>query len=188
MKSYKYDTKTLTYVPDNSKYRFLIVAILLLILVNVFVYHFVDDEKLNDIKYISEETKMMIINEDRVFTEDKLKQFILELNIRFPHIVYAQARLESGYFKSKIFRTNNNFFGMKVARKRPTTNKGEQYGHAYFDSWRDCVVDYAFYQAAYLHDIKTEDQYYAYLSANYAEDPNYVSKLKTIVKLNLQKN
>jgi len=182
MKSYKYDKEKMEFIPSNKAiYAFLLGMCVCLSLVTVRTL-FLSKGIKDDIKYISEETKMMIINEDRVFTEDKLKQFILELNIKFPHIVYAQARLESGYFKSKIFRTNNNFFGMKVARKRPTTNKGEQYGHAYFDSWRDCVVDYAFYQAAYLHDIKTENQYYAYLSANYAEDPNYVSKLKKLVK------
>ena len=182
MRRYKYDSKNLNYVLDNRGPVMIVIGLLVITVINVIVYHYVGDKKLNDIKYISEETKMMIINEDRQFSEDKLKQFILELNIKFPHIVYAQARLESGHFKSKIFRENNNFFGMKVARKRPTTNKGEQNGHAYFDSWKDCVVDYAFYQAAYLSDIKTESEYYAYLSANYAEDPTYVAKLKKLAK------
>jgi flagellum-specific peptidoglycan hydrolase FlgJ len=69
-------------------------------------------------------------------------------------------------------------FGMKEAKRRPTTNKGTQNGHAYFESWKDCVIDYAFYQAAYLNSLKTEDQYYQYLSASYAEDPNYVTKVR----------
>ncbi len=73
---------------------------------------------------------------------------------------------------------------MKVAKIRPTTNTGENRGHATFDTWRDCVVDYAFYQAMYLKDIKTEDQYFQYLRLYYAEDPNYVPKLRLIIKQN----
>jgi flagellum-specific peptidoglycan hydrolase FlgJ len=71
---------------------------------------------------------------------------------------------------------------MKVARMRPTTNKGEQNNHAYFNSWKDCVVDYAMYAAAYLNDIKTEQQYLDYLKANYAEDSKYYSKLIKMIK------
>jgi uncharacterized FlgJ-related protein len=90
--------------------------------------------RVNDVSFISEETKAIILREaDKAneFTPEKLKAYILELNIRFPYIVYAQAQLETGEFKSKIFKENNNIFGMKVARKRPTTNKGEENGHAY---------------------------------------------------------
>lgn len=179
---YIYDPKRMNYVRAYRVYTKIITGIILASLVGFGYSEYKHTEQLNSIEYITEETRMLIINEENKFSEERLKQFILELNIRFPHIVLAQAKLESGYFKSKMFRTNNNFFGMKVARKRPTTNKGEQYGHAYFDSWKDCVVDYAFYQAAYLHDIRTEAQYFAYLGANYAEDPNYVAKLKKLIK------
>jgi hypothetical protein len=69
---------------------------------------------------------------------------------------------------------------MKQAKRRPTTNKGTQYGHAVFETWQDCAVDYAFYQAAYLNDLRTEDEYYQYLSASYAGDPGYIVKVKQI--------
>ena len=70
---------------------------------------------------------------------------------------------------------------MKVAKKRPTTNKGEENGHAYYETWQESVVDYAFYQAQYLNDIKTESDYFVYLKQNYAEDTNYVDRLKRII-------
>jgi flagellum-specific peptidoglycan hydrolase FlgJ len=77
---------------------------------------------------------------------------------------------------------------MKCATRRPTTNKGEQHNHAYFDTWKDCVIDYAFFSAQYLDDIKTEKEYFEYLSQNYAEDTTYISKLKKIIEKKELKN
>ena len=70
---------------------------------------------------------------------------------------------------------------MKVATKRPTTNKGEDNGHAFYVSWKESVVDYAFYSAQYLSHIRNESEYFDYLGLSYAEDPNYVSKLRQII-------
>jgi uncharacterized FlgJ-related protein len=142
-------------------------------------------KRVDNIKYITEETKQIIIREQLVenkFTPERLKEYILELNIRFPHIVYAQAQLETGNFTSHIFKVNSNLFGMKEAKRRPTTNKGTENGHAFFNHWKESVVDYAFYQAAYLNDIRSEKEYWEYLGQNYAEDPNYISKLKKIIE------
>ncbi len=179
---YKYDPGKMSYVRATSFYLKVFIFILIASIIGFGVATYMQHRKLDKIKYVSEETRMLILNQENEFTPDKLKQFILSLNIKFPHIVYAQAKLESGNFKSKIFRENNNLFGMKVARMRPTTNKGEQNNHAYFNSWKDCVVDYAMYAAAYLNDIKTEQQYLDYLKANYAEDSKYYSKLIKMIK------
>ena len=131
----------------------------------------------------TEEITKIIIKDEVPFTEENLKNLLLELNVRFPHIVLAQAKLESGNFKSHMFLENNNIFGMKEAKRRPTTNKGTQNGHAYYENWKDCVIDYAFYQAAYLNNLRNEAQYYQYLSASYAEDPRYIGKVKSIANL-----
>ena len=132
-------------------------------------------------EYIPEETKMLILKENNKFSEDRLKEYVNSLNMKFPHIVIAQSKLESNNYSSTIFKANNNLFGMKEARIRPTTNKGTNLGHAVFDNWKDSVLDYAFFQAAYMKEIKTEDEYYSYLGVNYAEDTNYVKKVKEIV-------
>jgi hypothetical protein len=142
--------------------------------------------KINDVQFINGETKTIIVNEFHTFTKDKLKAYIVELNLKYPHIVLAQAELESAHFKSPIFMENHNFFGMKCAKLRPTTNKGENRGHAYFDTWRDCVVDYAFYQARYLSQVKSEAEYLAYLKQNYAQDTLYVPKLLELIEKNTQ--
>jgi uncharacterized FlgJ-related protein len=176
---YKFNEKTLKY--DKITKKTILVVFGLLLTSSLLTLSFTIN-KVNDIRFITEETKQIIIKQENEFSPEKLKAYILELNIRFPHIVYAQALLESGEFKSHIFKVNNNFFGMKQAKQRPTTNKGTENGHAYFANWRDCVVDYAFYQAAYLNDLRSEAEYFDYLGQNYAEDPMYVSKLKKIIE------
>jgi uncharacterized FlgJ-related protein len=176
---YKFNEKTLKYDKITSKVILIIFLVLLTSSASTLLFTI---NKVNDIQFITEETKQIIIKQENEFSPEKLKAYILELNIRFPHIVYAQALLESGEFKSHIFKENHNFFGMKQAKQRPTTNKGTENGHAYFANWRDCVVDYAFYQAAYLNDLRTEKEYFDYLGQNYAEDPMYVSKLKKIIE------
>jgi flagellum-specific peptidoglycan hydrolase FlgJ len=94
----------------------------------------------------------------------------------------AQAKLESGHFKSTIFLENNNMFGMREAKLRANLAKGTNRAHAYYDSWQDCVLDYALYYSTYLYKIKTEGEYFEYLRQNYAEDPTYVQRLKQIIK------
>lgn len=117
-----------------------------------------------------------------VFTEQKLKEYLIELNVKFPNVVFAQAKLESGNFKSKIFEENNNLFGMKQPSVRTTTATGEQYNHATYNSWRESVLDYALYSCKYTSNISSEDEYIAYLGSRYAEDTNYINKLKNILK------
>jgi hypothetical protein len=178
---YKYDSKNITYKNITKN---LVLGGIGVIVLFIAVTSILTLTRINDIRYISSETKSIIIKEstkENEFSPKKLRAYILELNIKFPHIVYAQARLETGNFKSEIFKTNHNLFGMKVATLRPTTNKGEENGHAYYEGWRESVVDYAFYSAQYLSDIKTEAEYLQYLKANYAEDPNYMTQLQIIL-------
>jgi hypothetical protein len=78
------------------------------------------------------------------FSEDKLVESIQKLNFRFPHIVLAQAKHESGHFKSNIFKESNNMFGMKEAKVRLNLAKGTQFGHAYYDNWEDSVIRLCF--------------------------------------------
>jgi flagellum-specific peptidoglycan hydrolase FlgJ len=71
---------------------------------------------------------------------------------------------------------------MKQARARATTAKGTQLGHAYYDDWKESVVDYALYQAAYLNKLRTEKKYLNYLDKNYAEAKNYDKALIQIIE------
>jgi hypothetical protein len=131
------------------------------------------------------EREVLFINADSAkvnFSKEKLVQMLKDLNIKFPHIVMAQSIIETGKFKSTIFKTNHNLFGMKEAKRRVTTAKGTELNHAYYNSWQESVYDYAFFQCRYLGKIQTEEEYFAYLGANYAESINYIQVLKSTIE------
>lgn len=90
--------------------------------------------------------------------------------VKHPEIVYAQAILETGHFRSKVCKEYNNLFGLWDSRN-----------HTYyrFDHWSESVVAYLdFIQDKY----KPPNDYYKFLSdIGYAEDPEYINKLKRIV-------
>jgi len=129
-----------------------------------------------------EKEVIIIINKMNEFSEEKLIKKIQELNFQFPHIVYAQSKLETNNFKSTIFLENNNLFGMKEATQRVHTSIGTQNGFAYYNNWTESLYDYAFYYSTYLYKLTTKNEYYNYLSQFYAEDTAYVSKLKNIIR------
>jgi uncharacterized FlgJ-related protein len=130
----------------------------------------------------SEMERIILIKETDVFSKEKVVTMLNELNVKYPHIVLAQSMIETGKWKSKIFMENNNLFGMKEAKQRITTAGGTQYNHAYYNHWRESVYDYAFYQCRYLHNINSENEYFQYLGASYAEDPNYLNTIKAIIE------
>jgi len=135
----------------------------------------------NNVVNLSQEDKLIVIREYNEFSESKLIDKITELNFKYPYIILAQAKLESGHFKSTIFLENNNMFGMKEAKLRANLAKGTNRGHAYYETWQESVIDYALYYSSYLRSIKTEGEYFEYLRQNYAEDPTYVQRLKQII-------
>lgn len=131
---------------------------------------------------LSDVEKAVVIKKTDEFERQKLVQMLKDLNVKFPHIVLAQSMQETGNWKSAIFLENNNLFGMKEARSRITTAEGTNRNHAYYNHWRESVYDYAFYQCRYLNGIRSEAEYYQYLSASYAEDPTYVQRVQSLVE------
>jgi uncharacterized FlgJ-related protein len=140
------------------------------------------------IQTLSQEEKLIVIREYNEFSEQKLIEKIKQLNFKYPHIILAQSKLESGHFKSTIFLENNNLFGMKEAKLRANLARGTNRQHAYYDNWQESVYDYALYYSTYLSDIRTEGEYFEYLKQNYAEDPTYVQRLKEMIKKQDLKN
>lgn len=177
---YKFNRTTLKFESVFFKTSaFILAAIVFTTLVSYTTGHY-RGYKAHATGTVTPEERMIIIRENDKFSEEKFKEYLLQLNIRFPHIVYAQAVLETGNFQSKIFNSNNNLFGMKEAKVRATTNLGTDLGHAVYGHWRESVVDYALFQCAFLTKIRTEEGYYQYLKENYAESPSYVSKVKEL--------
>jgi hypothetical protein len=178
---FKINPTTLEPKPFNVFRKIIVTtAIVSTILSSVFLYIGYDLGS-NVLIYLSEEEKLVIIQEHNQFSKDKLIEKLKELNVKFPYIAFAQAKLETGNFTSKVFRENSNCFGMREAKQRITTAQGTENNHAYYASWGESVYDYAFYQCRYLSGINTEEQYFQYLSQSYAENPNYVSILKDII-------
>ena len=197
MKFYCYDSKNLSLkkesVLNNIKrnYLFYIIFSLLISLFSIFLFKllFIPSISLKEVPSLkSKYEKVCIAEVQNNFTEEKFINKIKQLNLNYPHIVYAQAMLESGNFTSKIFKENNNMFGMKQARVRINLAKSTQYNHAYFETWEDCLLDFAFHRATYFSKLKTEQDYYNYLGKYYAEDPSYVGKLKSMVNKHKLKN
>jgi hypothetical protein len=151
-------------------------------LVTLIAYSYGRIDQIRNLTDLEKEILIVDLNSKNDFSQDKLVEMLKDLNVRFPHIVLAQARLETGGYKSRIFKENNNLFGMKQATVRVNTALGTQHNHAYYDTWRESVYDYAFYQTRYLSGAKTESEYFYVLGQSYAEDPSYVTKLQNEIQ------
>jgi flagellum-specific peptidoglycan hydrolase FlgJ len=102
--------------------------------------------------------------------EEGLKQALLYYKVHHPEIVYAQAILETGNFKSNVLKNYNNLFGLYDSKNKT---------YYKFKHWTDSVI-------AYLSCIQRRyrsptDYYYFLNKIKYAEDPYYTFKLKQIV-------
>jgi flagellum-specific peptidoglycan hydrolase FlgJ len=110
-----------------------------------------------------------------------LYEQIIKYGIKFPDIVFAQAMIESGELTSKLFKSSNNMFGMKFPSVRETTAHGKtKSGYSRYEDWNFGVYDYFLWQDHMLRNRNemTRSQYLSLLGRVYAEDPNYVNKVK----------
>ena len=107
---------------------------------------------------------------------------INNLDLKYKDIVFAQALIESGHFKSDLFIKNQNLFGMRFPKKRQTTAIDEENGYACYTTWIDSVEDYKLWQQAILKNKSvTKEEYLAILGDVYAEAPNYTTVIKKII-------
>lgn len=102
------------------------------------------------------------------------------LNVHHGNVVWAQARLESGNFKSVIFRSTNNCLGLYNSWKKEYFS---------FIDWVDCVV-------AYRDKVQfkcqttdcTDDEYLDWIvEMGYAADPEYREKVVRIMNNEAEK-
>lgn len=86
-------------------------------------------------------------------------------------IILTQAKLETGNYKSYQCRINNNLFGLYNSAKM------EYYK---FNHWSESVEAY---KKWIQYRLKDEEDYYSFLvRISYAEDSNYIKKIKNIAK------
>lgn len=96
------------------------------------------------------------------------------LEIKHPDVVYAQARLESGNFTSAHYRNRNNFLGIYDSKRK----RYMSFGH-----WTDCLVAYRDkVQYRYKRNLDREDYLHWLVETGYAQDPNYISKVRKMLK------
>lgn len=113
------------------------------------------------------------------FTQETFFLFLKHAGVKCPDIVLSQAVLESGWFKSLLFVQYNNPFGMGCPRIRETTCIDSYKGFAVYEHWTDAVYDLKLWQQ-YRSNLDQSDYFQFLVDSNYAEDPNYVKKLRKI--------
>ncbi len=117
------------------------------------------------------------------FTWQNIDFWLDYYQVKFQRVVKAQIILETNSLKSKICLKNNNLFGMKMAKYRPTTAKGIRYKHAYYDNYIESIRDYKLYQDYFeVENCPDEYSYLKMLEKNrYAKALHYVSALRIII-------
>jgi len=126
----------------------------------------------------STESAVTTSKAERITMNDSiLASYLIKIRVKFPHVVLAQAQLETGNYTSRIFVENNNLFGMKLATVRPTTAVGERYTYACYENWQQSVIDYVMYQLSYYSNEKSDIAYINRISKTYSEDVVYKNKI-----------
>lgn len=182
-KYYILDKKTLEFKKSGFRIIFkLILSIIVGFLIGVSIKTGV---WLNDKVNISDDIVVLKYNQIQDnFTKEKFRDYLIKLNIRYPHIAYSKCEIETG-FNSNKFNKYNNLFSMRKAGSRPTIAIGyDDGGFAIFKNWRDAVIDYGFYYSAFLNHL-SEEEMIDFIARNY--DPNnplYKERLVTAIKKN----
>ena len=97
-------------------------------------------------------------------TIDQVRAEIHRQGLPHAHIVLAQARLETGNFRSERCKRDKNIFGIKHNGK-----------YAKYSTWQASVADYK----KRISSRYSGGDYYAFLTRiGYASDKQYVTKLK----------
>jgi uncharacterized FlgJ-related protein len=132
---------------------------------------------------IAKERLITINNDSLEVNYNNVYKEIRKHNIEFSDIVFCQAILESGHFKSKIAKNNNNLFGMRHPNKRKTESRGSRYKYAIFDNWQDSVKDYKLWQTNFLKNrYISRSAYMNYIENTYCGYSNYILNLNKIHK------
>lgn len=153
-----------------------ILGIILGILLSIFMLYLIavlsQNTYANEIKYtIKTETELP--TDPVAFFNQSPEEGLIEAldyyGIQYPQIVYAQALLETGHFKSKLCTQYNNLFGLYNSRTK---------SYYRFDNWWDSVIAY---RDKVQYKYKGNTDYYTFLvKLPYATDPNYIRKIKQL--------
>jgi hypothetical protein len=111
--------------------------------------------------------KQVVTEKDVVLTDSGITAELTKQGVILAAVACLQSRIESNHGKSNVGIQAKNLFGITFHRCKHVAGKHGVY--AKYDSYRDNIKCYAHIQKRYLKNI----------DGVYAEDPSYVSKLKS---------
>ncbi len=165
-----------------------------------FIFSFDDFSFSGDLNQNQIRSRQFVTIPETPLTKESLQ---LELNAQHvicPEQVYAQILIESAHLESYLTKRTNNLLGMRYPFRRQTTAIGiflpesnliikgtqaelkkyrNQNHYAVFENWQECIRDYRFWQD---ECFKLTDRYLSFLGTYYAEDTQYVEKIKLLSK------
>lgn len=113
--------------------------------------------------------------------DSTLYSLLVEIGAWYPELLVKQAKLESANYQSSVYTNNNNLYGMRNVYSRPTTQINTKNGYGVYHNWQLSAIDRVLWdEEIFDSQPETEDEYLDFIAAIYAEDPNYISKVKSI--------
>jgi hypothetical protein len=105
---------------------------------------------------------------DIKLTEKEILKELVKQGCILPNVALAQMKIETGNFKSAICKENKNIAGIKTSKSKYVA--GMNRNHCSYRTYKDCIKDY----------IRIQNRYLKNIDGRYAENPQYIQKLKTI--------
>lgn len=165
---------TQNYWDINRRRSFMKKKVLIILMISI-VFGFATGYSLHHLIHFNQkQEEMVLLPEHPFYLLDEVNEEVLYNTLKHydfpnPAIITAQAVLESGNFKSKLCKDNNNLFGLYNSRTM---------SYFKFDSWISCVFAY---KQFILSKYNPEEDYYKFLDRiGYAEDSLYESKVKEL--------
>ena len=167
-----------------------------------FVFFFIitfNDYSINNSSVVDSVARNIMKN-IRPLNEETLRSELDSNHIICPEQVYAQILIESAHLQSYLAKRTNNLLGMRYPFRRKTTAIGiylpesnliikgtreelrkyrNQNHYAVYANWQECVKDYKLWQD---ESFKLTERYLNFLGTYYAEDTQYVEKIKKMSK------
>ena len=148
--------KCIAYSKKSLRVTLFFVILLIISILILSSYGYLNN-KGNDYKLKSD---LNSIN-DIELSDSAITNKLIELGCILPNVVLAQIKQETGHYKSKLTYTHKNIGGIRIW----PSGKYKKY-----NTYESCLLDC----------IRIQDMYLAQIHKKYAQDTNYVFKLKYI--------
>lgn len=136
--------------------------------ISCFGYYSMPDTNPGQIDTIKVDTILVDTIKKSMSFKDSVYYMMDKYEIHHQDIVYAQAVLETGHFKSKLCK-KGNLFGLRGKK-----------GYYHFNHWEESIK---MYKEKIQSKYRKNEDYYQFLKRiHYAESSIYTKKLKQMIK------